>query len=89
MHQIRHRSYFCPKVGEKVELVEYVRGEDDLPPVCGIISCSHQDQCARAGAEGGEPVFQWGDCPASREKQADAEAVQPGAGAPKDQMTEK
>lgn len=48
--------------------MEHRRNECGRDPVCGILSCSHQDVCAAAEEkEKGKPVHPWAGCPACKE----------------------
>ena len=74
MRNIKSRSYYCPKRCETVTLVEYTRGEAGGEPVCGILSCSHQDLCAEdKEKECGKRVYPWATCPACLERSTGAE----------------
>jgi hypothetical protein len=73
MREVRSRSFFCPKKGKRVTLIEYEQWGPESEGVCGILSCSDQDSCATETDEKGEPVFPWGQCPACREIQDEDE----------------
>ena len=68
MREVRSRTYHCPKTGETVTLIEYIRFGNGCEPVCGILSCSHQDGCVLEKKDCKEVVFPWGRCPACRER---------------------
>ncbi|MFP4476633.1 MAG: hypothetical protein ACLFOY_13835 [Desulfatibacillaceae bacterium] len=68
MREVCCRSYYCPKLGRTVRIMEHRRNECGRDPVCGILSCSHQDVCAAAEEkEKGKPVHPWAGCPACKE----------------------
>ncbi len=70
MRDVKSRTYYCPKRGELVTLVEYARCDQGCEPVCGILNCSHQDLCADdEETKHGNRVYPWGTCPACAERQ--------------------
>lgn len=62
------RSYFCHKVNKRVTLLEYSKYNSECEGACGILSCSHQDQCGEPAVPGGKSVFAWAHCPACLER---------------------
>lgn len=66
MREVRNRSFYCPKVDETVTITEFTRCAPGCEPVCGILSCSHQDFCAKENARDGRPVHPWCRCPACK-----------------------
>ena len=78
MRDVRSRSFYCPKLGRTVTLVEYARCESGCDSICGILSCSDQEECAREADQGEGPVYPWGRCPACGS--GDGEELLSGAG---------
>jgi hypothetical protein len=74
MREVKSRSFYCPKLGKTVTLVEYARSDSGHERICGILSCSDQELCAEKKPEEGEPIFPWGRCPACRERLSQEEA---------------
>ena len=77
MRAIKSRSFYCDKIGSRVTLVEFTRPGRGASGACGILSCTHQDLCAREGEREGELVFQWDTCPACASPGRDREPAPP------------
>lgn len=65
MRRLSSRLYFCPKVKEMVTLVDQCCGTCPDDGTAGVLSCSHQEECAKAQCtKDGIPVYPWQSCPA-------------------------
>jgi hypothetical protein len=71
MRDVKSRSFYCPKLGKTVTLIEYTRCEPGCENICGILSCSDQELCVERKKDEGEPVFPWAQCPACRERSSE------------------
>lgn len=74
MRDVKSRSFYCPKLGKNVTLIEYTRCESGHESICAVLSCSDQEICVEKKECLEGPMFPWGRCPACTEPLTEEQA---------------